>query len=80
MCATACRALAPVFAQGSTVSPAFLGDTVMWILELYSASATYPLSAHYTLAGSDRSYFRHAGTALINSRTGRVSIVSSSGA
>ena len=72
------RALAPVFAQGSTVSPAFLGDTVMWIVELYSASATYPLSAHYTLAGSERSYFRHAGTALINSRSGRVSIVSSS--
>jgi uncharacterized membrane protein (UPF0182 family) len=71
------RALAPVFAQGSTLSPAFLGDTVMWVVELYSASATYPLSAHYTLAGSDRSYFRHAGTALINSRTGRVSIVSS---
>jgi uncharacterized membrane protein (UPF0182 family) len=72
------RALAPVFAQGTTVSPAFLGDTVMWVIELYSASATYPLSAHYTLAGADRSYFRHAGTALINSRTGRVSIVSSS--
>ncbi len=72
------HALAPVFAQGSFVSPAFLGDTVMWVLELYSASTTYPLSAHYTLAGADRSYFRHAGTALINSRTGRVSIISSS--
>jgi len=71
------RALAPVFAQGSRVNPAFLGDTVMWVTELYSASSTYPLSAHFTLAGEERSYFRHAGTALINSRTGRVSIVSS---
>ena len=72
------HALAPVFAQGGVVSPAFLGDTVIWVLELYSASATYPLSTHFILAGADRSYFRHAGTALVNSRTGRVSIVSSS--
>jgi uncharacterized membrane protein (UPF0182 family) len=71
------RSLAPVFAQGSRVSPAFLGDTVIWVVELYSASSTYPLSAHFILAGEDRSYFRHAGTALVNSRTGRVSIVSS---
>ncbi|HYN81143.1 MAG TPA: UPF0182 family protein [Gemmatimonadaceae bacterium] len=71
------RLLAPVFAQGSRVSPAFLGDTVMWVVELYSASATYPLSAHFTLAGEERSYFRHAGTALVNSRTGRTSFVSS---
>jgi len=70
------RSLAPVFAQGSRVSPAFLGDTVMWVLELYSASATYPLSAHFTVAGEERSYFRHAGTALVNSRTGRTVIVS----
>lgn len=71
------RALAPVFAQGSGVHPAFLGDTVMWVVELYSASSAYPLSAHFTLAGVERSYFKHAGTALTNSRTGRVSIVSS---
>jgi uncharacterized membrane protein (UPF0182 family) len=71
------RSLAPIYAQGSRVSPAFLGDTVMWVLELYSASATYPLSAHYTVAGEERSYFRHAGTALVNSRTGRTTIVSS---
>lgn len=72
------RLLAPVLAQGSRVSPAFLGDTVIWVLELYSASSTYPLSAHFTLAGEERSYFRHAGTALVNSRTGRTFIVSSS--
>src|SRR5688500_20330234 len=48
----------------------------MWVLELYSASATYPLSAHFSVAGEERSYFRHAGTALVNSRTGRTVIVS----
>jgi uncharacterized membrane protein (UPF0182 family) len=69
-------ALAPVFTQGSGVSPAFLGDTLMWVVELYSASDWYPLSAHFDLAGANRSYFRHAGTALVNSRTGRTMIVS----
>jgi uncharacterized membrane protein (UPF0182 family) len=69
------RALAPVFAQGSKVVPAYLGDTLTWVLELYSASRTYPLSKHYKLAGEERSYFRHSATALINSLTGRVTLV-----
>jgi uncharacterized membrane protein (UPF0182 family) len=71
--------LAPIFTQGSRVSPAFLEDTLVWVVELYSASKWYPLSAHFVLAGEDRSYFRHAGTALVNSRTGRVTIVSAAG-
>ncbi len=68
-------ALAPIFAQGSHVSPSFLGDTVIWVVELYSASSWYPLSAHFTIAGTERSYFRHAGSALVNARTGRMTIV-----
>ena len=69
------RALAPVFAQGSRVVPAYLGDTLTWVVELYSASGTYPLSKHYKLAGDERSYFRHAATALVNSLSGRVMLV-----
>ncbi len=69
-------ALAPIFAQGSTITPAFLGDTLIWVVELYSASSWYPLSAHATIAGENRSYFRHASTALVNSRTGRIMVVS----
>ena len=68
------RALAPVFAQGSMVEPLFHADTLYWKLELYSGSANYPLSQHYILAGEERSYFRHAATALINARTARVMI------
>jgi uncharacterized membrane protein (UPF0182 family) len=68
-------ALLPVFAQGSRVVPAYLGDTLTWVLELYSASSTYPLSRHFRLAGEERTYFRHSATALINSMTGRVTIV-----
>ncbi len=68
------RALAPIFAQGSMVEPQFHADTLYWKLELYSASADYPLSQHYMLAGEERSYFRHAATALVNARTARVMI------
>ena len=68
------RALAPVFAQGSMVEPMFRADTLYWKLELYSASSNYPLSQHYVLAGEERSYFRHAATALVNARTARVTI------
>jgi uncharacterized membrane protein (UPF0182 family) len=71
---TRIRALAPIFAQGSTVEPMFHADTLYWKLELYSASADYPLSQRYVLAGEERSYFRHAGTALANARTARVMI------
>ena len=66
------RALAPVFAQGSRIEPMFHADTLYWMLELYSASSDYPLSQHYVLGGEDRSYFRHASTALVNARTARV--------
>lgn len=68
------KALAPVFAQGSGVEPMFHADTLYWKIELYSASANYPLSQHYVLAGEERSYFRHSATALINARTARVMI------
>jgi uncharacterized membrane protein (UPF0182 family) len=69
------EALFPAFAQGSAVSPVYLGDTLVWALELYSASSTYPLSRHYSLARAERSYFRHSGTAVVNSATGRVTVV-----
>jgi uncharacterized membrane protein (UPF0182 family) len=71
---TRIRALAPVFAQGSVVEPMFHADTLYWKLELYSASSNYPLSQHLVLAGEERSYFKHAATALVNARTARVLI------
>jgi uncharacterized membrane protein (UPF0182 family) len=71
---TRVRDLAPVFAQGTIVEPLFHADTLYWKLELYSASVDYPLSKHFMLAGDERSYFRHAATALVNARTARVLI------
>ena len=66
------KALVPIFAQGSLVEPMFHADTLYWKMELYSASSNYPLAEHYVLAGEERSYFRHAATALVNARTARV--------
>jgi uncharacterized membrane protein (UPF0182 family) len=70
-------ALLPLHAQGSEVTPVYLGDTLQWAVELYSASSTYPLSRHYRLAGEERSYFRHSGTAVVDANTGRVTVVPS---
>ena len=71
---TRIRAVAPIFAQGSMVEPMFHADTLYWKLELYTASSNYPLSQRFVLAGEERSYFRHAATALANARTARVTI------
>lgn len=68
-------ALMPLFSHGSEVAPAYIGDSLVWVLELYSASSTYPLSRHHDVASRERSYFRHAGTAIVNSMTGRLVMV-----
>lgn len=65
-------ALVPYFAQGNSVWPAIAGDSLYWVVDLYSASDDYPLSQHLMLAGDERSYFRHAATAFVHAATGRV--------
>jgi uncharacterized protein len=72
------RALAPFFAQGSTVSPMWFADSLVWALDLYSASRTYPLSRRTTVVGEDLTYFQHAATALVNATTGRAFLVADS--
>jgi len=68
-------ALAPFFVQGSTVWPAIVSDTTFWLVDLYAASNDYPLSEHLVLGGADRTYFRHAATAVVNAATGGVTLV-----
>jgi uncharacterized protein len=72
------RALTPFLAQGTRVVPLVFGDSLYWVIDLYSASATYPLSERFVLAGAPRSYFHHAATALILSATGQVQVVADS--
>jgi uncharacterized membrane protein (UPF0182 family) len=68
------RELVPVLTQGGNLEPMFNADTLYWKVALYAASADYPLSRHYVLAGEERSYFHHVATALVNGRTARVMI------
>jgi hypothetical protein len=68
-------AIAPFFVQGSEVVPLFAGDSLYWIVELYAASASYPLSERFTLLGTEWGYFQHAATAVVHAASGRVRLV-----
>ncbi|MBC7789666.1 MAG: UPF0182 family protein [Anaerolineae bacterium] len=68
--------LFPFFRQGDSVAPLVEGDTLFWIVELYAASPSYPLSQRMALGETDVSYVHHAATAIVNSRTGRVTLAS----
>lgn len=68
------EAVAPFFVQGHDARPAVAGDTLFWLVELYTASATYPLSEPLQLRGAARRYFHPAGHAVVNSATGVVRI------
>jgi hypothetical protein len=65
-------ALAPFFALGRETRTVALGDSLFWVIELYSATASYPHSLHLNAAGEERSYFRHAATALVDAHSGAV--------
>ncbi len=69
------QALVPFFELGSEVVPLVTGDTLYWVLELYAASGSYPLSQRFTVLGQERSYLRHAATALVHAASGRVSFI-----
>ena len=71
-------ALAPVFDQAESITPLWLADSLIWAIELYSSSRTYPLSRRQIIAGKERAYFQHAATALVNATTGRVLLVADS--
>jgi uncharacterized protein len=73
------RSLVPFFAQGSSVWPVVMADSLYWALDLYSSVPdTYPLSQHFIIAGEERSYFQHAATAFVHAYTGRIILVADS--
>jgi hypothetical protein len=72
------RALAPFFVQGRSVTPIARDGQLLWALDLYAASANYPVSQHVSLGGEEFSYVRHAATALVDAYSGRVMIVADS--
>ena len=69
------EALAPYFVQGTTISPLWSGGQLVWALDLYSSSTTYPLSRRVMVAGAEHAYFQHAATALVNAATGHTELV-----
>ncbi|HEU4632041.1 MAG TPA: UPF0182 family protein [Gemmatimonadaceae bacterium] len=71
--------LAPAFRQAARPTPLLLADSLYWVVQLYSMSATYPLSQPLRVrsGGTETSgvkFFRHAATAIANAHTGRVRI------
>lgn len=70
--------VAPFFAQGSAIVPVWFADSLVWTVELYSSSQTYPLSQRIVIGGQERAYFQHAATALVNAATGRTVLVADS--
>jgi hypothetical protein len=72
------RALAPFFVQGRFVTPIAREGRLLWALDLYAASANYPVSQHVALGGEEFSYVRHAATALVDANTGEVMLVADS--
>jgi len=67
--------LLPTLVQGSAMTPIMDDGALLWAIDLYSASAHYPLSVRFALVGEPRSYFRHAATALVDATTGAVRVV-----
>jgi hypothetical protein len=69
------QALVPFLTQGHALAPVLVGDSLYWVMHLYSASDHFPLSQHYGVAGTERSYFRHAAVAAVSAATGRVTLL-----
>ncbi|HET7583789.1 MAG TPA: UPF0182 family protein [Gemmatimonadaceae bacterium] len=67
-------ALTPFFSLGGPHA-VMLDDTVLWVVDLYAASETFPIAAAIAAAGSDVRYMRHAAVAIVNSATGAVMLV-----
>jgi uncharacterized membrane protein (UPF0182 family) len=67
--------LLPTFVQGRTITPVLDAERLFWAVDVYAASGWYPLSIRLNAAGSAHSYFRLAGTALVDAQTGTVRIV-----
>ena len=65
----------PFFAQGRSVEPVLLGDSLYWAVDLYSVSDSYPLSAHYRIVGDERAFLHHAAVAIVQASTGDVMVV-----
>lgn len=67
--------LVPSLRAGSAVLPVVVRDSLLWVIDLYAVSATYPLSEHVQLNGEDFGSVQFATTAVVNAHTGRVMLI-----
>lgn len=69
------QALLPFFSTGGTPQALLVGDSLWWAVELFNASADYPLSEPISVDGVAARYAVAAGVALVNAHSGRVMAV-----
>lgn len=68
-------ALAPLFATSGAIGAIPTARGILWVIDLYSASETYPLSAPHQLYKSRITYRHHAATAYVSGGTAATVIV-----
>ncbi|MDA1080477.1 MAG: UPF0182 family protein [Gemmatimonadetes bacterium] len=73
-------ALVPFLTVGPTLSPLIRGDSLYWVVDLFTIARAYPLSERLMFAGQLRPYVHRAATAFVHAGTGRVTFAISSGA
>ena len=69
------HALAPVFAMSGTIGAIPTSSGILWLVDLYSASETYPLSAPHQMYNTRLTYRHHAATAYVSGGTAATVIV-----
>ncbi len=69
--------LYPYFTPGNRSWPIVVGDSLLWVMHLYSSSEFYPLSEPVVTPRNDGRYFRHAAVTVTNAHTGRVVAIAS---
>ena len=64
--------LTPFLHRGETVTPVVRGDSLYWVIELFSTAEHYPLTERLLVDGRFVHYAQHAATAVVQAQTGRV--------
>lgn len=67
--------LAPVFAMSGTIGAIPTSRGILWVVDLYSASETYPLSTPHQMYRARITYRHHAATAYVSGGTAATVIV-----
>ncbi len=67
--------LAPFLRAGPSVTSLVRGDSLYWVLELFTTAREYPLSQQLLFDGAPTRYVHHGATALVQAQTGQVMLL-----